>query len=65
MWELLVMLCTIHGKCMEVREPIVQDQRPSLFECQMYGQLKIVELCERRPGYYPARWSCGAPTKDM
>lgn len=62
MWELLVVLCTLQGKCEEVRQPIYQDHQPSIFECQMYGQLRIAELCERRPGYYPARWSCGRPS---
>lgn len=62
MWELFIVLCTIHGKCEEIREPIIQDHRPSLFECQLYGQLRIIEHCERKLGYYPARWSCGRLT---
>jgi hypothetical protein len=57
MYELLILLCTTWGHCQEVRMQVMS--------CQLAGQPAIVALCEERPGYYPARWSCREPREPQ
>ena len=50
MFEMVILLCTPFMHCQEVRLETMS--------CQSAGIPALAVLCEERPGYHAARWSC-------